>query len=260
MFYINKLFAFIQPIGIASFLGTMIVIFKSLKFSQILLKILFGFVLAIFLISISATFVINTPIFYSFEFNKNNIDEITQIPPDELMRASQQIREYFTNDEQYLNLEVYQNGVLRSIYSEKEISHMKDVKFLIKGVYSFAIISLTIILITVIWGIALNPYQFTTTLVKLLASSAKYILITALILSVLCLLAFQQLFLIFHQISFANDLWILDPSKDYLIIMFPQNFFLEATLFIGMLILIECLILILLPKFTKGKAAQPLNK
>ncbi len=98
MFYIDKLFAFIQPIAIASFLGTMIVVFKSLKFSQILLKILFGFVLAIFLISISATFVINTPIFYSFEFNKNNIDEITQIPPDELMRASQQIREYFTND------------------------------------------------------------------------------------------------------------------------------------------------------------------
>lgn len=255
MFYINKLFAFIQPIAIASFLGTMIVVFKSLKFSQILLKILFGFVLAIFLISISATFVINTPIFYSFEFNKNNIDEITQIPPDELMRASQQIREYFTNDEQYLNLEVYQNGVLRSIYSEKEISHMKDVKFLIKGVYTLAIISLTMIVMTIVWGTALKTNGFLSILVKLLASSAKYILITALILSVLSLLAFQQLFLIFHQISFANDLWILDPSKDYLIIMFPQNFFLEATLFIGLLILIECLILIFLPNFTKGKLA-----
>ena len=255
MFYINKLFAFIQPIAIASFLGTMIVVFKSLKFSKILLKILFGFVLAIFLISISATFVINTPIFYSFEFNKNNIDEITQIPPDELMRASQQIREYFTNDEQYLNLEVYQNGVLRSIYSEKEISHMKDVKFLIKGVYTLAIISLTMIVMTIVWGTALKTNGFLSILVKLLASSAKYILITALILSVLSLLAFQQLFLIFHQISFANDLWILDPSKDYLIIMFPQNFFLEATLFIGLLILIECLILIFLPNFTKGKLA-----
>ena len=255
MFYISKLFALIQPIAIASFLGTMIVVFKSLKFSQILLKIVFGFVLAIFLISISATFVINTPIFYSFEFNKNNIDEITQIPPGELMRASQQIREYFTNDEQYLNLEVYQNGVLRSIYSEKEISHMKDVKFLIKGVYTLAIISLTMIVMTIVWGTALKTNGFLSILVKLLASSAKYILITALILSVLSLLAFQQLFLIFHQISFANDLWILDPSKDYLIIMFPQNFFLEATLFIGLLILIECLILIFLPNFTKGKLA-----
>ena len=120
MFYINKLFAFIQPIAIASFLGTMIVVLNSLKFSQVLLKILFGFVLAIFLISISATFVINMPIFYSFEFNKNKTDTITQIPQDELMSASEQIRKYFTNDEQYLNLEVYQNGVLRSIYSEKK--------------------------------------------------------------------------------------------------------------------------------------------
>jgi len=255
VFYINKLFAFIQPIAIASFLGTMIVVLNSLKFSQVLLKILFGFVLAIFLISISATFVINMSIFYSFEFNKNKTDTITQIPQDELMSASEQIRKYFTNDEQYLNLEVYQNGVLRSIYSEKEISHMKDVKFLIKGVYTLATISLTIMVMTIIWGIALKTNRFLSTIINLLASSAKYILITALILSVLCLLAFQQLFLIFHQISFANDLWILDPSKDYLIIMFPQNFFLEATLFIGVLILIECLILIFLPKFTKGKLA-----
>ena len=171
------------------------------------------------------------------------------------MSASEQIRKYFTNDEQYLNLEVYQNGVLRSIYSEKEISHMKDVKFLIKGVYVLAIISLTMIVMTIIWGTALKTNGVLSILVKLLASSAKYILITALILSVLSLLAFQQLFLIFHQISFANDLWILDPSKDYLIIMFPQNFFLEATLFIGLLILIECLILIFLPNFTKGKLA-----
>ena len=256
MIYFNKLFAFIQPIAIASFLGTMILIFKSLKFSQILLKILFGFLLAILLISTSATFVINTPIFYSFEFQKNNIAEITQIPHDELIRAGKHIREYFANEEQYLDLHVYQNGVLRSIYSEKEISHMKDVKSLINGVYALATITLTLMVIVIIWGIVLKPHQFISTLVELLSSSAKYILITAIILSVLSLLAFQQLFLIFHQISFANDLWILDPATDYLIMMFPQNFFLEATLLIGLLILIECLILIFLPNLNKGKFIQ----
>ena len=110
--------------------------------------------------------------------------------------------------------------------------------------------------IVIIWGIVLKPHQFISKLVKLLSSSAKYILITAIILSVLSLLAFQQLFLIFHQISFANDLWILDPATDYLIMMFPQNFFLEATLLIGLLILIECLILIFLPNLNKGKFIQ----
>lgn len=250
---IKKLLAFIQPIAIASFLGIMIIVFRTIKFSDNIYKIVFGFILLVFLISINSTLVINMPVFYSFEFDKNNIPETTQIPKEELNKASKIIREYFANEEKYLKLEVYQNGVLRSIYSEKEISHMRDVKTLIKGLYVLSTISLTLILTTIIWGIAIKKSRFIAVLLKLLSSSAKYILITAIILGIVSILAFEQVFLIFHEISFANDLWMLDPSKDYLIMMFPQTFFLEATLLIGLFILIECLILICLPIYTKRK-------
>ena len=50
---------------------------------------------------------------------------------------------------------------------------------------------------------------------------------------------FGWVFTQFHFLSFANDLWLLDPSRDYLIIMFPQQFFFEATLFIGLLTIID---------------------
>jgi integral membrane protein (TIGR01906 family) len=50
---------------------------------------------------------------------------------------------------------------------------------------------------------------------------------------------FGWLFTQFHFLSFANDLWLLDPYSDYLIIMFPQRFFFEATLFIGALTVID---------------------
>ena len=43
---------------------------------------------------------------------------------------------------------------------------------------------------------------------------------------------FNKTFLLFHQLVFTNDLWILDPMNDYLIIMFPERFFMEITLFI----------------------------
>ena len=130
---------------------------------------------------------------------------------------------------------------------------MRDVKTLIKGLYVLSTISLTLILTTIIWGIAIKKSRFIAVLLKLLSSSAKYILITAIILGIVSILALEQVFLIFHEISFANDLWMLDPSKDYLIMMFPQTFFLEATLLIGLFILIECLILICLPIYTKRK-------
>ncbi|MDD2471668.1 MAG: DUF1461 domain-containing protein, partial [Dehalococcoidales bacterium] len=36
-------------------------------------------------------------------------------------------------------------------------------------------------------------------------------------------------------ISFSNDLWLLDPAKDYLIMMFPQGFWADAALLVAAL-------------------------
>ena len=47
------------------------------------------------------------------------------------------------------------------------------------------------------------------------------------------LVGFEALFRAFHVVSFSNDLWRLDPRTDYLIAMFPEGFFLDATLWIA---------------------------
>ena len=45
------------------------------------------------------------------------------------------------------------------------------------------------------------------------------------------LLGFDQLFYQFHLISFTNELWLLDPAKDYLIMLFPGGFWYDAAIF-----------------------------
>ena len=45
------------------------------------------------------------------------------------------------------------------------------------------------------------------------------------------LLNFDRLFLRFHLLSFTNKLWILDPARDYLIMLFPQGFWYDAAIF-----------------------------
>jgi integral membrane protein (TIGR01906 family) len=45
------------------------------------------------------------------------------------------------------------------------------------------------------------------------------------------LLNFNQLFLQFHLLSFTNELWQLDPTRDYLIMLFPSVFWYDTTLF-----------------------------
>ena len=41
---------------------------------------------------------------------------------------------------------------------------------------------------------------------------------------------FNSIFYFFHIMSFSNDLWLLDPATDYLIMMFPEGFFFDSAI------------------------------
>ena len=51
-------------------------------------------------------------------------------------------------------------------------------------------------------------------------------------LGISALLDFDRLFLQFHLLSFANEFWMLDPTKDYLIMLVPRGFWFDAVIFV----------------------------
>ena len=53
---------------------------------------------------------------------------------------------------------------------------------------------------------------------------------------------FDRVFLQFHLISFDNLYWQLDPTRDYLIMMFPQGFFYDTVIFSAIAIVTQALI------------------
>ena len=110
---------------------------------------------------------------------------------------------------------------------------MRDVKGLVKGVYRVSEISALYLLLFIAGGFALRRRAFLPTLGRLLRWSGGIILGLVLLVGLGSLVGFDRLFLAFHLISFSNDLWQLDPRRDYLIAMFPQGFFLDATLLIA---------------------------
>ena len=57
------------------------------------------------------------------------------------------------------------------------------------------------------------------------------------------LVDFSEAFVRFHEMAFSNDLWILDPRTDYLIMLYPEGFWLDATLRIAMLSAIEAVVI-----------------
>ena len=57
------------------------------------------------------------------------------------------------------------------------------------------------------------------------------------------LVDFTEAFIKFHEMAFSNDNWMLDPRTDYLVMLFPEGFWLDATLRIAMLSAIEAVVL-----------------
>jgi integral membrane protein (TIGR01906 family) len=54
---------------------------------------------------------------------------------------------------------------------------------------------------------------------------------------------FNSLFYLFHIVSFSNELWLLDPTRDYLIMMFTESFFYDAAIMVIATIIAEAVIL-----------------
>jgi len=55
--------------------------------------------------------------------------------------------------------------------------------------------------------------------------------------------SFDSLFLRFHELSFGNNYWQLDPARDHLVQMFPEGFWQDATLLIAGMTVLESLII-----------------
>ena len=196
----------------------------------------------VFLIAANVRWVIGSPLLYGYGFDRYDIPSVTGIEREELLSAARQIREYFGNDEELLTVSVVQYGVhVENLYNSKEVLHMKDVKGLVRLVYGAQWATGLYLVAFVLAGWLVYRRTFP----RLLARSAAYgggatvgLVVVA---GLASLIGFDRLFLVFHLVSFSNDLWQLDPRTDYLIAMFPQGFFLDATLWIAGATVLEAL-------------------
>ena len=212
-----------------------------------LAAVIFVVSVPLFLIATNVRWVINAPFLYSYGFDKYDSSARTGIERGELISAGAQIREYFNDDAEYLDVRVVLQGVRRSIYNDREVAHMKDVKGLVRGVYRLQALTGAYLTLFAAVGLALARRRFLPGLGKY--ASAGGLLTIGLVLAVglVSLVGFDRLFLAFHLVSFSNDLWQLDPSRDYLIAMFPEGFFLDATLWIVGSTVAEAALLVAVP-------------
>ena len=217
---------------------------------RLVIAVLFVAIVPIFLIAFNVRWVINFPPLYSYGFDRYDIVRYTGIERDELISAGKQIRDYFNNDVELLEIRVVIGGIrVMNLYNEREVHHMRDVKGLVQGVYRVSEITGLFLVLVIVGGFANWGRSFVPMLGSLMRWGGGVTLALVMLVGLGALVGFDRLFLAFHLISFSNDLWQLDPRRDYLIAMFPQGFFFDATMLIALSVVVEAAILVIVPRY-----------
>jgi integral membrane protein (TIGR01906 family) len=185
--------------------------------------------LPVLLVTTSLGWAFNSLWLYQDGFNKYQVGITTGLTEPELEKAAIGIISYFNSDEEYINLTVIKNNQPFVLFNEREIIHLKDVKGLIRLDYwvwlGTAIYVIGYVVSSLFW--IRRRYR---PLAGALVGGGSLTLALMLALGLWALVDFGQLLLQFHLLSFANEFWQLDPTHDYLIMLFPEGFFYDATL------------------------------
>ena len=218
--------------------------FEYIKFLRIVAVGLFVAAIPLFLITTNVRLLINAPVLYSYGFDKHNIPRRTGIARDELLSVGRQIRDYFSNSDEFLAVSIIVGNVrVDGLYTTREVLHMRDVKGLVKGVYRTQGFAGVYLLAFTVIGLSVWRRRFVPSLARYTAMGGGVTLALVVLAGLGALVGFDRLFLAFHLVSFSNDFWQLDPRTHYLIAMFPQGFFFDATMMIAGLTIVEALVL-----------------
>jgi integral membrane protein (TIGR01906 family) len=166
---------------------------------------------------------------YTDGFARYHISEVTGISTAQLKDVARGMVDYFAGKLPSPQVQVDIRGQSRPVYSQKELIHLEDVGKIIDIFKMLGVLSLVIFLVA---GIYLLLKWGAGWLIRGLQAGA--IATVALLGSIMlwALVDFNSIFYFFHILSFSNDLWLLDPAKDYLIMMFPEGFFFDSAVLI----------------------------
>ena len=191
---------------------------------------LFAIAVPVVLVTASVAWAFNDPGVYNRGFEKYRISLNTGITEEDLRHIAGPLRHYFNSTDEPLLVRTQVYGEERELFNPREVQHMRDVKRLVWWVYAAAAVSGIYLLSATPWGIVVNGQGFLGVLAQRVIRGVALMGILVVVVGIFALAGFDTLFLKFHQLAFANDLWQLDPRRDYLVIIFPQGFWFDATM------------------------------
>ncbi len=196
------------------------------------------------MIIFTITRLILTPFFPHIEYNMPGFpDDPYGFTKDERLQWSKLSIAYLLNDQNISFFEEYKLSDGSPLYNERELSHMDDVKALVRKGLILWNFSAFVFLVSI--GIVVRSNNYLSLKIGFLRGGYITLgIIGAVLLSVA--INFNVLFTQFHALFFTGDSWIFYYS-DTFIRLFPIRFWQDCFIYIGVLSIILAIAAIRLP-------------
>ena len=179
---------------------------------------------------------------YTYAIDAFDAPERTGVEREELIKGTAGLIDYFESGEDLITTEIIVYDISESLFTEREAIHFRDVRDLLRRVYFVQAVATLFVLAAVIAAIvaaARGRPDLAFIIFRRIRQSAVWTVIAIAAIGLIAALGgFNFLFLQFHLLSFSNDLW-QGTASDRMIQLFPQVFFLQATLLIGLATVVE---------------------
>jgi len=175
---------------------------------------------------------------YDYSVRHYGAEDASGIPQSELLRANGEIRDYLVKDTQGpLSITVEdESGRRVSLFNARETAHMADVRDLVQAVFALHLFAVAALLTLAVAVVVIWPARV---LAAALLSGSLLTGAVFVLAGMIALAGFDSFWTQFHLVAFSNDLWRLDPDRDHLIQMFPEDFWMAVSMLIGFVTLAQ---------------------
>jgi integral membrane protein (TIGR01906 family) len=214
-----------------------------LDWARGLVSIAFVVLLPLFIIGTSLRGLVTDRDFMLKGFQDNRVASTTGLDEPQLERIADAFVAYFQAPPGQIQMQVTAFGQSRLLFNDKEVAHMEDVQALIQWFLRMQLVAAGMVVVRIVFAVAVDRSPVPLGRDMLFSTGLMVALIV--LVGVLSFMDFDALWTRFHEIAFRNDLWQLDPTRDYLIMLFPEPFWFAATIRMATSVAVQTLVVAL---------------
>jgi integral membrane protein (TIGR01906 family) len=183
-----------------------------------------------------------TPAWVAFEQDRAQADAWTGYTTAEVRTATDSILADLVLGGDFA---VQHNG--QPVLNDRERAHMIDVRTVFRGLWILAIIALVVLVVAGRRRDAARTW-------RAVRRGALGLTVGVVIVGAVGLVAFDQLFEVFHEVFFAAGSYLFDPATDRLVQLFPFQFWQETAMVVGALLVAASLAIAVLAGRRAGRS------